>query len=213
MYTQHGVIYGIQSYQILWNNRFIGDVGNRCLVCVDGIHFKINEPRPFSSKWNSHKLGGAGLAYELVTNIMTGDIVSYNGPFPAGEWSDIKIFRNQTRKHLGRGEKVLADLGYQGDEKVVTKIDSRNAAHSYGMGCARDRHETVNRRLRTWSALKQSFRHSRHKHNYIFRSVAVLEQAKMNLGERPFQVDNYIDPVLVRPVSDDGVTKRYLHEL
>ena len=50
--------------------------------------------------------------------------MGFNGPFPAGEWSDIKIFRNQTRKHLGPGEKVLADLGYQGDEKVITKVDS-----------------------------------------------------------------------------------------
>ena len=143
---------------------------------------------------------------------MTGDIVGYNGPFPAGEWSDIKNFRNQTRKRLGPGEKVLADLGYQGDEKVVTKVDSRNALHLYGMGCARGRHETINRRLRTWSALKQSFQHCRHKHNYIFRSVIVLEQVKMRKGEKPFQVDNYIDPVILRPLSDDGVTKRFLHE-
>ena len=80
--------------------------------------------------------------------------MGFNGPFPAGEWSDIKIFRNQTRKHLGPGEKVLADLGYQGDKKVITKVDSRSALHSYGMGCARYRHETINRRLQTWSALK-----------------------------------------------------------
>ena len=138
--------------------------------------------------------------------------MGFNGPFPAGEWSDIKIFRNQTRKHLGPGEKVLADLGYQGDEKVITKVDSCNALHSYGMGCARDRHQTINRRLRTWSALKQSFRHSRHKHNYVFRSVAVMEQVKISLGEKPFRVVNYIDPVLLRPVSDDDVTDRFLHE-
>ena len=143
---------------------------------------------------------------------MTGDIVGYNGPFPAGEWSDIKIFQNQTRKCLGPGEKVLADLGYQGDEKVVTKVDSHNALHSYRMGCARDRHETINRRLRTWSALKQSFRHCRHKHNCIFRSVIVLEQVKMRKGEKPFQVNNYIDPVILLPLSDDRVTKRFLHE-
>ena len=121
--------------------------------------------------------------------------MGFNGPFPAGEWSDIKILRNQTRKHLGPGEKVLADLGYQGDKKVITKVDSHNALHSYRMGCARDRHETINRRLWTWSALKQSFRHSRHKHNYVFRSVAVMEQVKISLSEKPFRVVNYIDPV------------------
>ena len=35
----------------------------------------------------------------------------------------------------------------------------------------------------------------------------------MNLGEQPFQVDNYVDPVLVDPVSDNVLTKLYLHEL
>ena len=49
--------------------------------------------------------------------------------------------------------------------------------------------------------------------SFIFWSAAVLEQAKMNLGEQPFQVDNNVDPVLVDPVSDNGLTKVYLHEL
>ena len=73
------------------------------------------------------------------------DVLTYfdtlmNGPFPAGEWSDIKnkIFRNQTRKHLGCFKKVLANLGYQGDGKVVTKIDSCNAMHLYRKGCPWD---------------------------------------------------------------------------
>ena len=49
--------------------------------------------------------------------------------------------------------------------------------------------------------------------SFIFQSVAVLEQAKMNLGEQLFWVDNYVDPVLVSPVSEDGLTKWYLHKL
>ena len=89
---------------------------------------------------------------------MTGDIVAFNGPFPAGEWPDLKIFRNKTRQRLTPGEKVLGDLGYQGDRRIVTKTDARNALHSYGMGCARDRHETINRRLSTWGCLKHSYR-------------------------------------------------------
>ena len=172
-----------------------GDVGNQALVCVDGIHFKINEPSPFNSGWNSHKLGGSSLAYELVTSIATGDIVAYNGPFPAGTWNDIKIFRNKTKLRLGNGEKVLGDLGYKGDTRTITKLDARDLLHSYGMGCARDRHETINRRLRTWAALKQTFRHSRHKHHMIFRAVVVLEQIKMQNGSPAFQIFNYIDPV------------------
>ena len=106
----------MSSPKIVWKKRFNGDIGNRCLVCVDGIHFKIDEPRPFSSRWNSHKLGGSALAYELVSNIMTGDIVAFNGPFPAGEWPDLKIFRNKTRQRLTPGEKV------QYLETLATKV-------------------------------------------------------------------------------------------
>ena len=144
---------------------------------------------------------------------MTGDIVAYNGPFPAGQWSDIKIFRNRTRQLLGPGEKVLADLGYKGDKQVVTKLNSRNALHSYGMGCARDRHETINGRLRRWGVTNQTWRHSRHKHHLVFRSVIVIEQIKMNVGQKPFQIHNYVDPIILRPVSDYGHTTRISHEL
>ena len=62
------------------------------------------------------------MAYELVSNIMTGDIVAFNGPFPAGEWPDLKIFRNKTRQRLTPGEKVLGDLGYQGDQRKMVKM-------------------------------------------------------------------------------------------
>jgi len=95
-------------------------------VCVDGIHFKIFEPSPFSKDWNSHKLGGAALSYELVTCIATGDIVAYNGPFPAGKWNDIKIFRNKTKWQLKEAEWALGDLGYRGDRKILTKLDARD---------------------------------------------------------------------------------------
>jgi hypothetical protein len=166
-------------------------------VNVDGIHFKIQEPSPFSDHWYSHKFRGAALAYELVTCIATGDIVAYNGPFPAGSWNDIKIFRNKTKWKLKDAEWALGDLGYKGDRKILTKLDAINHQHSYAMGCARDRHETVNRRLRNWEALKAEFRHNRWKHHLVFRAVIVIEQIKFENGSPPFQVHNYIDPVMI----------------
>lgn len=96
---------------------------------------------------------------------------------------------------LGRGEKVLGDLGYRGDTRIITKLQARNRAHSYAMGCARDRHEQVNGRLKTWAILRTHFRHNRHKHHYAFRAVIVIEQLKMENGDRLFQVNNYIDPI------------------
>ena len=109
--------------QIKWENCFKKDIGNWALVCVDGVHFKCTEPKLFDRKWKSHKLGGAGLAYELVTCIMTGDIVAYNGPSPAGSWPDINIFRNKTKQKLLPGEKALGDLENRGDTTVKKKLD------------------------------------------------------------------------------------------
>ena len=48
------------------------------------------------------------------------------------------------------GEKVLGDFGYKGDRKVITRLDKKNSQHEYAMGCARDCHETLNARLKTW---------------------------------------------------------------
>jgi hypothetical protein len=90
-----------------------------------------------------------------------GDIVGYNGPFPAGKWPDINIFRNKMKGGLIDAEWALGDDGYRGDPKIITKHDATNRQHSYAMGCARDCHETVNNRLRNWMALKIEFRHSR----------------------------------------------------
>jgi hypothetical protein len=63
------------EYQIQWENRFRGNIGNECLVSVDGTDFQINEPTPFSKGYYSHKFNGPGLRYEIALNIMTGDIV------------------------------------------------------------------------------------------------------------------------------------------
>ena len=59
----------------------------------------IAEPVPFSKDWYSHKFKCAGLRYELVTCIATGDIVSFTGPFPCGTTGNpTKCFQLQTAR-------------------------------------------------------------------------------------------------------------------
>ena len=52
---------------------------------------------------------------------------------------------------------------------------------------ARARHETVNKRLKQWGCLKQTFRHKRNKHKLVFAAVAVCTQLIFESGESPFQ--------------------------
>jgi hypothetical protein len=186
------------SHQIKWENRFIGDTNEQCLVTVDGTHFKIcNKYRPNSKKyntnWYTYKFNSAGVSYEMAVCIKTGDIVWINGPFPAAT-PDISIFRFRLRDILAPGEKVIADRGYRGDSKVVTPYDYRSHQHKLAMGVLRARHETVNRRFKTFGALQQCFRHTPHKHHMFFRAAAVLIQIGHKNGYSHFHVVGYVDP-------------------
>ena len=83
-----------------------------CLVTVDGTDFCINEPKPFWPGWKSFKFNGPGVCYEVALCICTGDIVWINGPFPCGQWPDLKIVRHALMGVLLDGEKAEADMGY-----------------------------------------------------------------------------------------------------
>lgn len=70
------------------------------ILSLDGTHCPIEEPRPFSEIWSSHKLGkAAGLAYEVGIRINAPELVWVHGPFPAG-WPDLDIFRNKLKGKL-----------------------------------------------------------------------------------------------------------------
>ena len=182
--------YYYYKLQIVFENRHRNSNGKTCLITVDGIDFRINEPKPFSKKWYSHKFHGPGLRYEIGVCIQTGDIVWVNGPFKPGVKNDLNFFRSGLRGMLNPGEKVEADSGYRGELATirhpgvfVSRSDKR------AKGRARARHETVNGRLCNFKVLKATYRHSLKKHKTFFLSVAVITQLSFDCGERPFQLN------------------------
>jgi hypothetical protein len=181
-------IYFSLFIQLKWENRFRGDQGKTCKVTVDGTDFRIQEPTPFSNEWYSHKFKGPGWRYEVAVCIQTGDIVWINGPFKAGKWPDLKIFRRTLKQQLAPGEMVEADNGYRGEpyhartaDGFVSRADNRAKQSTIA------RHETVNRRLKQWGCLKQVWRHDRRLHKTGFAAVAVITQLAFENGEPPFQ--------------------------
>lgn len=100
----------------------------------------------------------------------------------------------------------MADRGYRGDLRCCTPYDAKNRYHLRAMGVARARHETVNRCLKRWGALKHCFRHHRSKHQIVFRAVVVCTQLAFNNGYKPFQlVDwDYEDPIFGYPHPSGG---------
>ena len=175
--------------QILWENRYIGDNGSHCLVSVDGTDFAILEPYPFDPKWFSHKINSAGLRYEIAICIQTGEPVWINGPFPCGDWPDLRIARNALVDALDAGEYYLADGGYKdGNQYSVTptglhNFDDRQKA------VMRARHESLNKCYKDWGALSQVYRHDRVSHSKVFRAVANIVQVTIMNGEPLFEVE------------------------
>ena len=72
----------------------------------------IQEPRQFDLKWYSHKFKDTALHYEIGLCIETRWIVWVNGPFPAGEWSDMKIMRSGINQYLENCECHVGDGGF-----------------------------------------------------------------------------------------------------
>jgi hypothetical protein len=172
---------------IVFENRFRGDVGNLCLISVDGTDFRIYNTLPFWTGWFSHKFKGPGLRYEVALNIMTGDIVWIHGPFPCGKYPDITIFRSALKQELPNNEKAEADLGYRGEAaKIRLPVAGDDVQQR-----VRSRHETVNRRFKQFECLGRVFRHNLGKHGSVFGAVAVITQLGIGSGEKLFQVKEY----------------------
>lgn len=168
------------SEYIVWKKRFVGNVRNNvCLVSVDGTDFRINEPSPFDPKWFSHKFKGPGLRYEVAVSIQRGWIVWVNGPYPCGSYPDLRIAREALIHELEDWEYYIADGGYQDGGNYAVTPSGRNEFSDRQKAVVRARHETVNKRLKDWSALSHTFRHSLDKHGVVFRAIANLVQLQM----------------------------------
>ena len=88
---------------------------------MDATDCAIQEPSPFDRKWFSHKLNGPGLKYEIGLSIKNGEIVWINGGMPCGEYSDLKLARDEYTLSVQLGEKTIADDTYK-DPKVCARF-------------------------------------------------------------------------------------------
>jgi hypothetical protein len=132
------------------------NVGNNCTMNIDGTDFWIPQ-KGIVKKGNafaSHKYAGkSALRYKLGVDILAGNLVWNQGPYPAGKYTDIKIFNKVLRNFLEPGERVEADEGYCGHpDKIKCPGNDMNPAENRAMqGRVRACHETLNGRLKTWS--------------------------------------------------------------
>ena len=156
------------------------------MLTVDGTDYEGPE---LGRNWYSHKFKRSAVRYEIGLCILTGDICWVSGPYEAGAWPDIKIFRDSLMSHLEKGERVEADDGYIGEHPQWIKCPKGFAnleETEFVQQRCRNRQETVNKRLKQFGVLKQRYRHDLTMHGDIFRACAVLTQLAINDGDKLF---------------------------
>ena len=156
------------SQQILWENCLNEDMGNDCLVSVDGTDFWIQE---YSRRFYTKKFRSSGLQHEVAVSIVNGSIVWINGPYECDLWPEIKIFWDSFLSFLDQNECAEADDGYIGEAPQYVKSPKSFTNPSEGLQMQQrvcSRHETVNNRFKQWSYLSQKFCHDIIKHAEVF---------------------------------------------
>lgn len=174
--------------KILWDERYLGDIGNKALVTLDGTDLPVQ--MKFAEKFLSHKFKGNGLKYEVGVCILTGRIVWIHGPCRAGE-NDVNLSRQAFVSFLDDNEMAIADSGYRGEFaklKTPDYMHFRTVDDYANASVARSRHETVNQRLKNMNALVKPFRHDLEFHSSCFRAVAVIEELNIENGQPLFEV-------------------------
>ena len=184
-----------QTSKIIFESRLNRkDILNDCTMSIDGTDFRIPQQgkackgNPFAS----HKYAGkSALRYELGIDILEGNLVWIQGPYPAGKFNDIAIFNKVLRHYLEPWERVEADNGYVGHgDKIKCPKNVANPPENLKMqGRVRARHETLNGRLKNWGILSQTFRHDISLHGSVFHACAVITQLMIDNGEPLFNVE------------------------
>ena len=121
------------------------------------------------------------MRYEVGIAIRTGWIVWINGPYPPGDWPDVRIARDKLIYCLRRGEKVIADSGYGGYWFITPS--GNNTIQDYRQSVVRARHETINHIFKTYNILHRTFRHAKTLHARVFTAVANLVQLHLEYEE------------------------------
>jgi hypothetical protein len=197
--------------QIIFENRKKDDVGNDCLLQVDGTDCKTTNQGASHQAFYSFKFNYGGLRYEVGICIRTGHIAWINGPFPPGDWPDVEVFRSTLKLNLEEGERVETDDGYLGEDPCFTKCPGgvrfmEDQQWHKKRSVVRNRGETANHRLKTFKVLQDTFRHDIEKHSMCFRACAVLAQLSFEVGSKKlFNVPNYDQNLPPEPLGDDDI--------
>jgi hypothetical protein len=114
-----------------------GNIGQDCLMSINGTDFRIPQTgKATTGNWfASHKCTGkSALRYEIGVSILGGNLVWIQCPYPAGQFTNIKIFNNVLWQFLEPGKRVKANNNYVGaTNKIKCPNNLCNPVKNKGM--------------------------------------------------------------------------------
>ncbi|CAB9519197.1 hypothetical protein SEMRO_996_G229350.1 [Seminavis robusta] len=192
----------VRKIQLLLKDKTISweqaDEGFIFFMTVDGTHCRIEEPRPFSKDWSSHKFGGkAALNYEVGLSIHKAKLVWLYGPTPPGKHNDLEVARLKlfptmrvyNEQHSKEpGLRILADGIFQvkAEEDIVSTNNEFDPKElSKFKDRAQSRQEEFNNLLKKWKVLDTVFRYEQgtdfqDQHKACFEAVTAIVCYSLN---------------------------------
>ena len=155
-------------------------------LSVDGTTCPIEEPRPWSKDNSAHKLGGkAGVDYEIGLSICESKMAWRRGPLPSGKQPDISNFRDELKKRIPVGRRVIGDAGYGADEdsdiiSTQNELDPKEIAYFKSRVLAP--HESFNCQIKQFKIMAHRFRHGLENHQTTFDAVGAVVLYNMENG-------------------------------
>ena len=183
------------------------DLAPSCrFLAIDTVHVRCQEFRcDPSSKWYSHKFNGPGVAFEVVSDPVDGQIRWINGPVPAST-HDITILRGGQKRdkknwersalyfHVPNNVKLVGDSAYGGQpDKVTITRDAHKPATKVLFARMKSMMETCFTRLKFFTCVIGPFRHGNsttdklNKVKLAFEAAAVLVQFDCKNGRPLFE--------------------------
>jgi hypothetical protein len=164
-------------------------------MTIDGTDFQIPQQGAAErgNTFASHKYAGKlVLRYTLGVDILAGNLVWVQGPYPAGKYNDIKIFNSILCHYLEPGERVEVDNGYVGHaDKMKCPDNTCNPEENLAMQArVRSWHETLNGQLKNWAILTQVYRHGIVAHGTVFHACTVVMQLSIWI-QGPYPAGKY----------------------
>lgn len=163
------------------------DDGLIFMLTIDGTHTPIEEPRPFSTDWSSHKFGGsAGVNYEIGLLIHRAQLVWVHGPIAPGKYNDLSTFRLKLKTEMETqipGKRAIGDKGYRGEPDLIStrnEFDPAEIAEFKDRALAR--HETFNQRVKLFKCFTTLWRHELSFNGESFRACCALTMYQIDSG-------------------------------